>query len=316
MLTLLLAVTLAALDADPPPPVAMVLAAPKGEVTLERDGTKPRRLRATDLLRPGDRLRAATGASALLIFLDEGRYERLKPNAQATVGDKGCTPADAVEPVAGRKLPPAQLEGLRDLARSSRGAVAVVRGRPPATPQAVTPLYDATVLTDRPALTWRPADKADSYQVQMWSGDGQRLIWREKTTAARLDYPPKQAGLKPGTQYRWRVTVRRGEDEDPTPLVDSKFATAGKEEAEELAAVKPLAASAEEADLLLAAVTYQAYGAYGEALALYEKLAAKEPEEPSFQLALASYYERAGRADQAEAARAKAKKLGAEVPEP
>jgi hypothetical protein len=314
MLTFLLTGALFALSAEPAIPVAMVLNM-KGQVTLEGAESKPRRLRRTDLLRPGDRLNAAADAGAVLIFLDEGRYERLKSNTRATVGDKGCTPAEAVESVAGKKLPPAQLESLRDLARSSRGAVAVVRGRPPATPQVVTPLYDATVLTERPALTWRAADKADSYQVQLWSGDAQRLIWRETTTATRLDYPPKRPALKPGTQYRWRVTVRRGEDEDPKPVVESKFATAGKEEVDELAALKPLAASADEADLLLAAVTYQAYGVYGEALALYEKLAEKQPNEPNFQLALASYYERAGRQEEAKAARDKAKKLGAGMPE-
>jgi hypothetical protein len=314
MLTFVLTGALCVLGADAVSPVAMVLTT-KGEVTLERDESKPRRLRRTELLRPGDRLGAAADAGAVLIFLEEGHYERLKPKARATVGDKGCTPAEAVEPIEGKKLPPAQLESLRDLARSSRGAVAVLRGRPPATPQAVTPLYDATVLTTRPTLTWQPGEKVESYQVQVWSGDGQRRIWRATTTAERLEYPPKEPALKPGTKYLWRVTARGAKDEDLGQLVDSKFSTAGKEEVEELAALKPLAASADEADLLLAALTYQAYGVYGEALALYEKLAAKQPDEPSFQLALASYYGRAGRTKEAAAAREMAKKLGAKLPE-
>jgi tetratricopeptide (TPR) repeat protein len=135
------------------------------------------------------------------------------------------------------------------------------------------------------------------------------------TTAERLEYPPKEPALKPGAKYLWRVIARGTKDEDLGQLVDSKFATAGKEEVEELAALKQLAGSADEADLLLAAVTYQAYGAYGEALALYEKVAAMQPDEPNVQLAMASCYERAGYKDKAEAAREKARKLGAERPE-
>ena len=50
-------------------------------------------------------------------------------------------------------------------------------------------------------------------------------------------------------------------------------------EAEELMALKPLAASADIVDLLLAAVTYEAHGVYEEALALYVQLAEKLPAE-------------------------------------
>jgi hypothetical protein len=309
---LTLALLLAATDS--PEPVGMVLTA-QGAVTLERDGAKPRRLGAMDLLRAGDRLRAASDGEATVIFLADGGRERLRAKAQATVGPKGCDPADAVERLAGPPLPPAQLESLRELARSSRGAVGVLRGEPPATPQVVTPMYGATVLTDRPALTWLPKEGADSYQVQLLSGDGQRLLWKETTKETRLTYPEKQKPLRPGVKYLWRVAARKGED-PPAEVVDSKFSLATKGEAEMLAKVKPLAGSTDPADQLLAATLYEAHGVSGEALALYEKLAGQRPTEPNFQLALASYYERAGRADRVEAVRAKAKKLGAVPPEP
>jgi hypothetical protein len=309
MLTFLLPSVLCLLADKPAPPVALVLTV-SGAITLEQKGVKPCRLGAGDLLRPGDRLAAGPDAEALLVFWDEERYERLKPKARATVGAKGCKPVEAVERVEGKKLPPAQVESLRELGRSGRRAGADLRGRPPATPQRVTPLYGATVLTDRPAFTWRPAEKVDSYRVELWSGDGRRRLWRATTTAARLDYPPKEAALKPGLGYQWRVMARRGEDEDPDPVVDSKFSTATKTEAADLAAVKELAAGDNHADLLLAAVMYEEHGVYGEALAVYEKLAAKRPEEANFQLALGNYYERGGRSEEAAAARAKAKKLG------
>jgi tetratricopeptide (TPR) repeat protein len=73
--------------------------------------------------------------------------------------------------------------------------------------------------------------------------------------------------------------------------------------------VEPLARSAAPADLLVAALSYEAHGVYNEALRLYERLAELVPSEGNFQRALASYYERAGLLEQAKAAAAKAKKL-------
>jgi hypothetical protein len=303
---------LAAGDVEPAAPVAMVLTT-KGTVTRER-GKDQQPLRAMDVLRPGDVLQAADG-EAVLVLLDDGRRERLQPKSRATVSAKGCTPATAVERLENVKLSPAQLAGLRDLARSSRAGVGVLRGEPPATPQVVTPMYSTSILGTQPTFSWPPVDKADRYEVQLWSGDGQRRIWRVPTTAARLAYPEKQPALKPGTKYLWRVTARMGEDKDLGQVVDSKFSTATKAEAEELAALKPLAASADVADVLLAAVTYEAHGVHDEALALYVKLAEKLPTEANFQIALASYYERGGLTDQAKAAREKAKHLGALLPE-
>jgi hypothetical protein len=315
MLTLLLTAALCTPAADPPPAVAMVLTT-KGDITLEQEGAKPRRLGAGEMLRPGDRLSAGSAAEALLLFWEEERQERLMPKARAIVGAKGCTPADAVERVEGKKLPAAQLDGLRHLAPSGRRAGSDLRrDRLPTAPQRVMPLYDATVLTNRPTFAWQPVEKADRYRVELWSGNGQRRIWRTTTTDARLDYPPKEAALKPGVEYSWRVRAQKGEDEDLGAVVDGKFSTATNPEAQELAALKPLVAGGEEADLLLAAVAYEDHGVYGEALAVYEQLVAKRPEEANYQVALANYYERAGRTKEAEAAREKAKKLGAEVPE-
>jgi hypothetical protein len=297
--------------AEPSAPVAMVLKT-QGAVTLER-GTAKQPLRVMDLLRPGEVLATAEG-EALLVFLDDGRRERLKPRNRATVGAKGCAPTAAVERQEKDQVPPAQLTSLRDLARSGRAGVNVLRGEKPEKPQVVTPMYGTTILGDKPLLSWRPAEKADSYQVELWSGNGQRLLWRETTAAPRLAYPEKQPALKPGTKYLWRVYALRGEDLDPRRVVDSKFMTTTKEEAQELAGLPRAAASADVAELLLAAATYEAHGVYEEALALYEKLAEKLPAEANVQVALAGYYERAGRPEQAKAAREKARKLGAVLP--
>lgn len=153
--------------------------------------------------------------------------------------------AEAVQRLEGPKLAEANLESLRGLARSSRGAVGVLRGDPPPKPQIVAPLYGATILTDRPALTW-PEVKADAYLVQLFSGaegKDQRLLWKDTVKETRLTYPEKQKPLEFGKLYRWRVTPLKGEDASADPIVESKFLVLTKSEIALLSNLKPLLAS-------------------------------------------------------------------------
>jgi hypothetical protein len=311
MLALLLEAALLLPAAEPAPPVAMVLTT-KRAVTLERGGDKPRHVGAMDLLGPGDRVRVPDGGEALLVFLGDGHRERLRKKGDVTVNETGCAPAGAVERLEGPRLPADSLRGLREMAVSGRGAVGVPRGEAAPTPQVVTPMFGATVLSDRPSLSWPAASGATGYRVELLSGaEGQdeRVLWKAETKEPRLDYAAKEKPLRPGLKYRWRVAALLGDEKEERVVDNSKFLVATKREMEALAKVRPLASSKDPDDLVLAAATYEAYGAYGEALALYEKLAARFPDEANFQAALANYNERAGRPDGAKAAREKAAEL-------
>jgi hypothetical protein len=294
--------------AEPAPPVAMVLTR-QGDVTV-RHGTGTRRLAAMDLLRPDDRLTVPEG-EVLLVFLRDGHCERLGPRAEATVTGEGCRPADAVRREEKVKLTPAHLESLRDLARSGRAAVGVLRGDAPPAPPLVTPLFGATVLIDRPTLTWPEAEGADGYRVELLSGDSRRSLWKMTTKERRVEYGGK-APLDRAKKYLWRVSALKGEDKTEL-VVDSKFQVATRSEVEKLATLPPLVKEGQTPALLLAAVAYEAHGVYDEALRLYEKLAEAHPREPNYPLALANYYERAGRPDKARAAREKARELRMET---
>jgi hypothetical protein len=311
MIALVLASLCGFVGGDAAGPVAMVLSA-KGTITLQRGQAAPVPAAPMTLLHVGDQLSAAADGEATLIFLGDGQRERLMAKAQAQVGVKGCTPAAAVERVAGPKLAPANLESLRELAKSSRGAVGVLRGEAPLRPQVVTPLYGATVPTDRPALTW-PDVKAEAYLVELFSGrDGPELerLWKATSPEPRLSYPAKEKPLQRGLLYRWRVTPLKGQEAAGEPIVDSKFLVLTGAEIKRLAALKPLLVSKDPADLLLAAVSFEAHGVYDEALHLYERLAELSPDVANFQVALASYYGRAGRTDLAAQAWGRARQLG------
>ena len=265
-----------------------------------------------DLLQTGDRLRTPADGEATLIFLADGQREQLKSKTEASVGVHGCSPAGRrPSRLPGPKLRPANLASLRGLVGSSRGGLGVLRGDPPPKPQAVTPLYGGSVWTRRPTLTW-PDAKADAYLVQLFNGaEGmdERLLWKTTAKEARLSFPDQEKPLEFSLKYRWRVTPLKGEDASADPIVDSYFLILTEDEIKPLDNLKPLLESKAPADLLLAAVSYEAHGVYDGALRLYERLAEMSPEEASFQNALASYYGRAGRKDLAEIARKQAEKL-------
>ncbi len=313
MVSLLLSLSLMLpAQADNPEPVAMVLTT-QGAPLLER-GSDTRRLGAMDLLQPGDKLRVPAGGSVKLVFLADDHKETLKPGTQVSLGVKGCTPADAVEREEETRLPPESRQNLRELRLSARGGVGVPRslnGKPPQ--PAVTPLIGAAVLSDRPTLTWTAREGADGYLVQLLSGADEkepRVHWQERTRETRLAYPTSQPPLTPGSLYRWKVYALKG-DEKGEPFVASKFAVVTQRELPVLTGLQPLLKSNRPEDLLYAAVVYEGHHVYDEAFKLYERLAELSPHEPRFQQVLADYYDRAGRPDRAQAARAQARKLRA-----
>jgi hypothetical protein len=207
------------------------------------------------------------------------------------------------------KLNENQLTSLRDLATSGRTGVGVVRGDNPATPKRVTPMFGATVLTDRPTFTWVAAEGTTEYVVEVVRFVGKQRVWPETTKEPKMAYPENALPLKFGVQYRWKVTARLGEGKEAV-VVESTFAVAPKRAAEELIGLEKLRKSDDPADLLLAAAFFEAHGALGEALEVYEVVATKLPNEANVQAALASYYERAGRGDLAKKSIERAEKLG------
>lgn len=306
MFTLLLA-TLVLLPPPGAAPVGIVLTV-QGAASLERGNEKGRPVAAAELLYAADRLRTAQGAEARLVFFHDGHRERLKPGSRATVSAKGCTPAEAVEPLPSKKPSAANLESLRGLARSERAAVRVAYMR-----MLKSPLEGSRVLTLTPKFSWIPAARGASYQVELRTGDGKATLWRATTQGWILPYPEQQKPLEYGESYRWRVTVRLPAG-GAKEVVGGRFQVATEAEGEELALVQPLATSKDSRHLLFAAATYDAYGVFDEALDLFDRLAHTYPEEAHFQRALAAYYERAGDKATARRARERARQLEATGP--
>lgn len=304
-------------------PIALVASADK-EATLQR-GKAKLSPHEGDVLLPGDKLIAGPKGGPTLVLLADGRRLRLKPSKEVSLGAKGLEPADAAaEELAGPTPDAALLKTLREAYRGKagiKGAVTVLRGGAAAGAEAARasgtmPLFGALVLTDHPTLSWAATTGAKDYRVTLLSGvEGpDKVIWTATTTETHLPYPEGEKVLSPGLRYRWRVAARMGEDKEIT-VAEGKFFIATVREAERLAGAQRLAASDDPTSWLLAADAYDAAAVYGLALPLYEKLAARAPEAPNYQLALAAYYTRAGRVAEANRALERAKKLGAAIDE-
>jgi hypothetical protein len=302
----------ALIAADPPVvPVAFVLEV-KGTVTREHESEKAQPLLRQDFLRPGDRLVTLDGGSALLLLATDGHLERLGPNARFTLTEKGCEPPDAVRRQ-DAKVGGSNLSGLRNMVRSGRPGGSIFRDPEEGPAPRISPIDGTNLLYDRPTFAWPAAAKAVSYRVELLrlaDSKVEHVLWREPAVETHLKYPAKKPPLEPGLPYRWRVYAIHGAGREEA-VARGSFIVAMAKSREQLAGLKKLADSADDADRLTAALTYEAFGVFEEALALFEKLADCSPAEPSFQVALANYYALAGLHDRSRAAQAKAEKLGA-----
>ncbi len=288
-------------------PVAIVLEV-KGSVQLQRGTDKGRPLRALDLLEADDQLQVGNGAAARFVLLVDGTVERTLKGGAVRVGEKGAIPRQSVESVPGN-LPSRTLRALREKVRGNRGGLGVLRGNPVPVPMAVAPIPGATVLAERPVLSWPSSGNAEGFQIEIVAaGDTNRaVVW--KGTATKAPFPlPKDVKLKPGDSYRWEV--RGTKDGNVGAVVGAgEFLLATEALRKAAQPLRKFAESKNFADRVLAAASYEAINAYDEALALYEALAREAPEQARLQAALANYYDRGGQTAKARQARQKASEL-------
>jgi hypothetical protein len=283
-------------------PAAMVLDR-TGSVQIRPAEGPPQEAKVGDLLYPGERLVIPADGSATLAILGVGAQERIKPGSEAIVGPQGCTPPQSVaKRKEQRPAVAGALKGLRPAPDNPRKAGLGFRGTEdlPESPPAVMPLYGAVVASDRPALAWKPTEGGQGYRVRLLSSAG-RELWRAETKEPRLAYPEGKEALERGYVYQWVVT-----DAESRPIATSTFSVATTSQFKKLAELPALVAGEDRAELITAALTYMKLGDYAEALATYERLARLTPEEPAYQATLADLYVRAGRPDEARAARARA----------
>jgi hypothetical protein len=175
-------------------------------------------------------------------------------------------------------------------------------------PPSVVPLYEESVTTDRPGLTWPSVPKAKDYVIELHRGGSGRLVWKAETSACHLDYPADQPPLTRARRYVWKVLARSNEGGE-RPLVESTFSVTRAWSPDELARLRRLATSNSPAGVLKALAIYKSNRMLSPALAASKRLVELVPNDPDAWRTLSEFYAQAGRLDEARKAAAKASQL-------
>ena len=260
----------------------------KGKVGIKTASAAPGVARLGDLLYPGERLDVPADGAATLAILGAAQ-EEIRPGSEVTVAAAGCEPANAVaRRIEQRKALASTMKDLRPAPADARRAAAVFRSTNRANP-AITPIFGATVASDRPSLAWPAAQGVASYRVRLIVQGSEREIWKGETKEPRAEFPGDKPALQRGYLYTWKVT-----DPDFRPVVEGEFGVATESDLKQMAEAKA-AETGDRADRLAAALSYRRLGAYAEALQALERLAADSPDEPGYREMLAELRAVAGR---------------------
>jgi len=289
-------------------PAAMVVTSTTASVVKAGKGS-PQPLASMTVLLPGDELVTTDKGGVLVVFFADGHKELVKPGTRVTVTAKGCLPVSGVTQVPGTHLSRQNVASLRELSLGARAGVIVARSIVVAKPARAQPMRWETLLTDQPPFVWEDKAKTDGYLVKVFADEKPpRLLWQAKTKTPRLAYPTTEKPLNPGQAFRWQVFAMPT-DIDAAPLLDHQFAIMPLAQQRALADLKPLVESGKVEDILLIARLCETHEVYEKALYLYEQLTKLRPQEVDFYARLSNLYEFAGRVEEAQTTRDRAKKL-------
>lgn len=255
-------------------PLGMIFQS-KGDVQIQR-GTEQSKARLADLLYAGDRVVAAPGGEATLVFCPSNERITLKDatvelTAAMLKVIKGTAPAR--QKVTRCALPQVAL-GAESLERV--GGLRA-RGHP-----AVSVYVGGSITTPRPLFEWAPVPDAQSFKVILKNEMG-AVVWQHQTSSSLLAYPENLPPLEE-KPYQWEV---RGE-------ADGKI-VAQQTANFEVKINAPLSEqTADDVTELLRAAELENAGYYAEAARIYRKFRDREPSDIRWTSRLAWLYWNAG----------------------
>ena len=154
-----------------------------------------------------------------------------------------------------------------DLIHRSVASPAMARGA--STAPALHPSY-TTLRSLNPVLEWSAAARAQEYILTVIRQKDRRLVW-EGSAGASLSFTLPEP-LEPGGVYLWQVSARIGRQEEAS--AQAGFFVLTEEMQREVAALE----AAHENSAMARLGIYEAYGLYGEALELTERLIRETPD--------------------------------------
>lgn len=179
-------------------PVAVIIQV-DGAVQVEQGGSTADATVGTRLA-AGDRVVPSSGASAVLIQRGGDRLEVAEahtvdaPPSSGSGGGEGDMFSRTVEVLG--QVANADTESLMD----RQGMIRPIPGEP----VLVAPRNELTVMTPRPSFTWRSAEGATEYTIQI-RRPGSRPVRFGEISDTTWTYPASAPPLMPGEEYWWTV---------------------------------------------------------------------------------------------------------------
>ena len=239
----------------------------------------------------GDRIRTASGSQAVLLFSDNNLMTVTGGNTYTVGGQAG----------GGRAVSSAVISSDTDLTlhRAGQGEIEVLGGlRNSGERQPVTLIgpVRTRVMASGPVFSWVSQDEYELYRVTLRTTGGD--VWSIETTETEVAYPADAPALTPGETYFWKV-----EAEDMLDVVESELASFRIMDTETEASLKtglaeldgltPASERGASFQFLLGNL-YASHGAYDQAIAAFETIAASYPGAVSVHRILASLYSETG----------------------
>ena len=298
-------------------PVARVLEV-KGKIAIVNPDKTDRAAAMFSIIYADDRLVAAKGAQATLLFRSDGHIERVVSPGTFQVSPSGCQPKNGVEQVVlSAQSQAVVLKISQGPDGIVQGGVVVARASPPTTdtsssddepkasaaPRQIHPLSESTLLAAKPTFSWPSEAKAKKYQLSLYFR-GNR-VWSATSETAQLEFAAATP-LNAGAMYSWEVTAEL--DGESAKICEGVFYTASDRQRAEAEGLVKLLAKPDVPRLAMAAVWYKQNRFVTEAIAVHEQLA-KLNNDAAVYWALSELCWQAGREEDAKAAASKAAEL-------
>lgn len=156
----------------------------------------------------GDRIRTARASSATLIF-SNGNLVNLGANSSIEISGEGESSTEQFEN--SQSVNQAMFGNFIDLAldKDKKKDVGVLAGlrslridsnKPPI--ELISPC-NTSIITCKPSFEWLTSIPVDEFEIKLFNKNG--LVWSQKVTGTKIEYPENAEVLNYGETYFWHV---------------------------------------------------------------------------------------------------------------
>lgn len=261
------------------------------------DKQSARRLRLSDRLNSGDKIRCAGGSEAVVVLFASGKRFVISGGKTATLGASnvsGASPLAALSGASGRvaqSLSGSKTGAIQGRVKEREGGINWSRLKPK-TPQ--EPEAAGWLQSDERRLSWSKDPETSEAVFTLFNADDD-VVFSERTVNSDVTYPENAPEIELGKPYFWRlVRYREGGGKYNTAwgMITWVSPEAAAKLQQNAVAASEALGKGDVGTALLAAAAFEDAGAYQNALEILDKLNERRPTVPGAFDALMKLYGR------------------------